>query len=61
MKDKLVALAFLVKCFFYISSRIVRGRTWNMLTVDLENPEGRQAIRYRRNGTGRYSLETWTV
>lgn len=47
MKHKLIALLFLAKCLCYIASRILRGYKWNMLILDLEQPEGRRRIQYR--------------
>ena len=54
---KLKAILFLIKCVFYISFRILRGRTWNRITVDLEDTDiSRTQISYAKTMTG-YSLQ----
>jgi len=54
--DKLKGVAFIVWCCLWISYRILVGRKWNLLIVDLEEKTGRQRYNYRITG-GKYVLE----
>jgi hypothetical protein len=56
---KLRGILFLLKCFGYIAFRILDGREWNSMNVNLEDKDGsRRIIDYRRTSTG-YRLDSW--
>jgi len=46
--EKLRAISFLLKCVGYIGWRILRGRSWNILTANLEDVDGRRNLHYMR-------------
>lgn len=49
MRDKIKALLFLMKCVRYIGLSILQGRTWNILSADIEDQDGlRTRLTYRR-------------
>jgi hypothetical protein len=57
--NKMKAILFLAKCFFYIAKRIIAGKEWNMMTVSLENKDGeREGLRYMRKH-GSVDLSHW--
>jgi|APFre7841882654_1041346.scaffolds.fasta_scaffold1394223_1 hypothetical protein len=56
--NKIGAILFLIKAVTHIAYRIIRGRTWNMIVVDLEEQKGRLQLTYRR-GLHDYELHEW--
>ena len=56
--SKLKGIYFLLFAICYISWRMIRGRTWNRILVDLEEKDGTRChIWYARTATG-YSIDT---
>ena len=57
--DKLKAILFLIKCVGWISIRILKGQKWNMIQVNLENPDGtRLHVTYKKTFKG-YEMHQW--
>lgn len=58
IKDKIIAILFLLKCTAYVVIKILQSQKWNMIIVDLETKTGREQLTYRISG-GRYTLSSW--
>ena len=56
--SRIRGILFLFKCLAYIGWRILKGQTWNMMQVNLEEPDGRLHITYRRS-MNEYQLNEW--
>lgn len=55
--SKLKALLFLARCVAYVAWRIILGRRWNIITVDLEDRnDGRTRYTYWFRAEGRYEM-----
>ena len=54
--DKFKGILFLCWCCLWLSYRIIVGRKWNMIIVDMEDIGGRQRYLYRLT-SGKYILE----
>jgi hypothetical protein len=48
MMDKIQAILFLTRVFFFVIIKIIRGKTWNTLIADLEEEQGRVRYTYTR-------------
>jgi len=57
--NKLGAILFLFKCTFVITWRMMRGLTWNMIMVDLEEKDGTRTKLTFKRGVKSYSLHQW--
>jgi len=55
---KLAAILFLCKCVGYIFWKIIRGQTWNLIQISLEETDGRLHLTYKKTAKG-YVLEKY--
>lgn len=58
MVGKLGGIVFLWVATWKITIRLLRGRTWNSITVNLEEKRGRSVLTYVRR-TGEFILYEW--
>ena len=42
--NKIKGIWFLTRCYFQIMYRLMKSRSWNMMTVNLENEEGKRTL-----------------
>ena len=49
---KLMLLGHLLECFFLVAKEIIKGRTWNLIIVDIGIPNGRKRYVYNRTMYG---------
>ena len=51
--NKIKGVIFLLKCVGYVMYRLLRARTWNSITVNLEQADGsRQQLTYMKTTDG---------
>jgi hypothetical protein len=57
--NKIGAILFLFKCTFIVALRMIKGLTWNMIVVDLEEKNGTRTQLTFKRGMKDYHLHEW--